>query len=280
MHVESMQVLRRLRPALAGILALLAACDISEEQEVALGQENAAQVESQLPLVEDPAVTAYVQALGERLARETARPDLEWHFRVVNTGEVNAFALPGGFIYVNRGLIERMETESELAGVLGHEIGHVALRHSVDQLEKRNATGVGVAVVCTLTGWCQDALAQTAINVGASAYFARHGREDEREADSLAVATVMLAGIHPDGVPALFDELLQERRRTPAAVERWFASHPLEESRIEYTREQIAELDADRLEGLERDSPEFQQIRRRLAQLPPAPTAPAGDAAP
>ena len=279
-----MHVVRQLRPALAGAaagaLAILSACGISEDQEVALGQQNAAQVEAQLPLVADPAVTTYVQALGHRLARETTRPGLEWRFRVVNTDEVNAFALPGGFIYVNRGLIERMDTERELAGVLGHEIGHVALRHSVDQLEKQNATGVGVAVVCTLTGWCQDAITQTAINVGASAYFAKHGRDDEREADSLAVVTVVRAGLDPEGVPALFDVLLRERQRNPGRVEGWFASHPLEERRIRDTREQIAALDAARLEGLERDSPEFQAMKRRLTELPPAPSRPTGDAAP
>jgi len=116
--------------------------------------------------------------------------------------------------------------------------------------------------------------------VGASAYFAKHGRDDEREADSLAVVTVVRAGLDPEGVPALFDVLLRERQRNPGRVEGWFASHPLEERRIHDTREQIAALDAARLEGLERDSPEFQAMKRRLTELPPAPSRPTGDAAP
>jgi predicted Zn-dependent protease len=267
------RVARRL--LLLTLLLAPAACDISEDEEVALGRENAAQVERQLPLVEDAEVNAYVQELGLRLAHATDRPDLDWHFRVVDTPEMNAFALPGGFIYVNRGLIERTRTMSELAGVLGHEVGHVALRHSVDQLEKRNATGVGIAVVCTVTGWCADPVAQVAIDVGASAIFATHSRGDESEADSAAVETLVRAGVHPEGVPALFETLLAERQRAPAIVETWFASHPLEESRITATREQIQRTDPYLLERLAGDDAGFARLKARLAELP-APPRPAG----
>lgn len=253
------------------MLALTLACAISEEQEVALGQENAAAIDAQLPLVRDAEINQFVSALGNTLARETERADLEWHFRVVDSPDVNAFAVPGGFIYLNRGLIERMDSMDELAGVLGHEIGHVVLRHSVDQMENQGRANVGVTLACTLTGWCDGAAAQVAINVAGSAWFARHSRNDEAEADSLAVVAVVSAGISPSGVPALFETLLEQRRGQPALVESWFASHPLEESRIDAAREHIAAIDPVRLQGLTKDSREFQEIRRRLAALPPSP---------
>src|SRR6476620_4141183 len=91
---------------LAALILLLAACSVSEDQEVALGRQNAAQINSQLPIVNDPAVSSYIQDLGESIAKTTSRADLDWHFYVVNTKQVNAFALPGGYVYVNRGLIE------------------------------------------------------------------------------------------------------------------------------------------------------------------------------
>jgi predicted Zn-dependent protease len=138
------------------------ACEISEDQERSLGESYAEQIAAQLPLVRDPAVNAYVTELGNRIARGTSRADLDWRFHVVDAREVNAFAIPGGFVYINRGLVERADNMSELAGVLGHEIGHVVLRHSVEQMEKSTKTNVGIAVVCTLTGWCESGTAQVA----------------------------------------------------------------------------------------------------------------------
>src|SRR5436190_19823568 len=120
------------------------ACGVSEDQEVQLGRQNAEQINSQLVLVRDPIVTNYVRDLGLSIARTTPRADLDWQSFVVDSREVNAFALPGGFIYVNRGLIERAERLDELAGALGHEIGHVVRRHSVQQMEKRNGANVAV----------------------------------------------------------------------------------------------------------------------------------------
>src|ERR687896_2092921 len=171
------------------------ACEVSEDQEVALGRQYAEQVEAQLPLVRDADINAYIAQLGGRIARGTTRADLQWHFRVVDAREINAFALPGGFVYLNRGLIERADRLDELAGVLGHEIGHVVLRHSVEQMEKATKTNVGIAVVCTLTGWCDGGAAQVAINVAGSAWFAHHSRQDEAAADSDAVFSVARAGI-------------------------------------------------------------------------------------
>jgi beta-barrel assembly-enhancing protease len=259
----------RLLPAL--LLLSGAACDVSEEQEVALGEQTARQIEAQLPSVDDPAVDRYINALGNSIARVTERRDLQWRFQVVDSRTVNAFALPGGFVYVNRGLIERAENLSELAGVLGHEIGHVTLRHSVDQMQKAQRTNVGLTLVCTLTSICESGAARVAINVGGSALFARFSRADESEADSVGVDYVVRAGISPAGIPAMFETLLAERDRRPGVVEAWFGTHPLEERRVDETRRLIARLSPAKTEALAVDSPEFQAFKRRVLALPPPP---------
>jgi predicted Zn-dependent protease len=257
----------------AAVLAL-AACDVSQEEEVALGRQTARQVEAQLPSVDDAAVERYINALGNSTAARTQRRDLEWRFRVVDSRAVNAFALPGGYIYVNRGLVERAENLSELAGVLGHEIAHVTLRHSVEQMEKAQRTNVGLTLLCTLTNICESGAAQIAINVGGSAYFARHSREDESEADSAAIDHVVQAGISPAGVPSMFETLMAERRRQPGVVEAWFGTHPLEERRVEETRRLVARIDRATIAQLAVDSPEFQAFKRRVQALPPPPEPP------
>jgi predicted Zn-dependent protease len=262
------------RAALAIALLAVAACDVSEEQEVALGQQTAQQIEAQLPTVDDPAVDRYINALGSSIARVTERRDLDWQFQVVDSRAVNAFALPGGFIYVNRGLVERAENLSELAGVLGHEVGHVTLRHSVDQMQKSQRTNVGLTLVCTLTNICESGAARVAINVGGSALFARHSREDEAEADSAAIAYVVRAGISPAGIPSMFETLMAERDRRPGVVEAWFGTHPLEERRVRETRRIIATLDRAKVAALAVDSPEFQAFKRRVQALPPSPEPP------
>ncbi len=265
-------MLMRSRPLWALTLALVASCSVSQDQEVALGDQARTEIEQKLPMVHDQLVEDYVTDLGSSIASGTSRADLKWRFQVVDAADLNAFALPGGFIYVNRGLIEKMRSMDELAGVLGHEIGHVVARHSAKQMEKRTKTSVGVGIVCTVSGWCNDAVTQTAINVAGSAYFAKHSRLDEQQADSEAVVNVLRAGIDPAGIPALFEVLLSERRSRPSGVSVWFASHPLEESRVARTRELIAEIPAEQRRGLAKDSPRFQQVKARLFALPASPT--------
>ncbi|MEO8563176.1 MAG: M48 family metallopeptidase [bacterium] len=253
------------------VLALGAACQVSEDQEVQIGRQNAEQVNSQLRLVRDPVVTNYVQELGLSIARTTSRADLDWRFFVVDSREVNAFALPGGFVYVNRGLIERAQHLDELAGALGHEIGHVVRRHSVTQMEKQTGANVAVGLGCTLTRLCNSDVARAAIQVGGAALFARYSRRDEAEADSEAVVNVIHAGLDPQGIPVLFRRLLEERRTSPLRIEAFFASHPLEEDRIRATEHEIEALDQAQLRGLRSDDPSYQDFRAALAALPQPP---------
>ena len=172
----------------------IADCGISEDQELALGAADAAKVDSELPLIHDSAVTQYIATLGHSMASRTSRSDLDWHFAVVNSSEVNAFALPGGFIDVNRGAIEQADREDELAGIMGHEIGHVVRRHSVKQLEKREKGDVALVMLCTLTRACRTVGGQVAIDVGASALAAHYSQRDEAEADSEGVINTVRAG--------------------------------------------------------------------------------------
>jgi len=248
-----------------------AGCSVSDQQEVAIGEQDATEINAQLPLVSDPQITGYVEHLGQRIASGTSRADLKWHFYVVNTNDVNAFALPGGFIYVNRGLIEQTERLDQLAGTLGHEIGHVVRRHAVEQMKKQTGASIGVSLLCTLTRVCEHAGSQIVINAAGSALFARYSRHDEAQADSEAVENVVKAGIDPRGIPELFQILLRERERSPTRVDAFFASHPLEESRISATEQQIAQIDRNRLNGLADDDPSFPVFKQAVAALPAPP---------
>src|SRR5438552_5798435 len=147
------------------ITSSLVGCGISQQQEVQMGQEYAQQINAQLPIVQDPEVNRYINVLGDSIARLTSRGDLDWKFFVVNSSEVNAFAVPGGYIYVNRGLVERARNLSELAGVLGHEIGHVVKRHSIKQMQQQQGAQVGVTLGCVLLNVCGTGIAQAGINV-------------------------------------------------------------------------------------------------------------------
>jgi predicted Zn-dependent protease len=254
------------------VLAACTACAVSQQQEVQLGASTAAQIDTMLPLIHDQAVSSYINLLGNQLARATDTRDLAWHFTVVDSKEVNAFALPGGWIYVNRGLIERAENMSEVAGVLGHEIGHVTRRHTVQQMQQQQEVGGAAVLLCTLTKVCESSAGGAAVNVAGSALFAKFSRADEAEADAEGVKTTVKAGIDPNGIPAMFRILLDERKSNPSAVDAFFASHPLEEDRIAATRTQIAKYSPGALKGLIRDTPQFQSFKRRLQSLPPSPT--------
>jgi len=254
-----------------GVTVLFAGCAISTQQEVQLGQEYSTRIEQELPLIHDAQVERYITRLGNRLADATDTRDLTWHFTVVNSDAVNAFAVPGGWVYVNRGLIERAADMSQLAGVLAHEIGHVTRRHSVEQMQQAQGANTGVTLLCTLTNVCDSGAGQAAINVGGSALFAKFSRSDEQEADAEAVKTTITAGVSPRGIPAMFRILLRERERNPGALEGFFLTHPLAEDRITETESLIAAYPASALRGLEEDEAAFRSIRQRLRALPPAP---------
>ena len=262
-----------MRRILAGTLltATVAGCSVSTQQEIQLGTEYVSQINAQLPIVQDPEVNRYINVLGDSIARLTSRPDLPWQFFIVNASEVNAFAVPGGFIYVNRGLIERAQNLSQLAGVLGHEIGHVIKRHSIKQMQQQQGAQVGVTLGCVLLNVCGSSAAQAGINIAGSAIFSKFSRDDEAEADEVGITNVVRAGISPKGIPEMFQILIDERQRNPSGVDLWFATHPTEESRITDTRNRIAQIDPAILRTLTYDSPRFHDFKARVHALPPPP---------
>jgi predicted Zn-dependent protease len=245
---------------------------VSQQQEVQIGQQTAAQVNAQLPMLRDPVVDGYVNTLGQTIASRTARADLQWQFAVVNTNVINAFALPGGFIYVNRGVLAQASNESELAGVLAHEIEHVVRRHSVKQMEQVQQANVGVGLVCVLTRVCENQAAQAAIQVGGSAVFAKFSRADEVQADEGGFQNVIRAGINPRGMLTFFQKLLaEEQSGGSGGASAWFSDHPGTQDRIADIQRMLDATPASQLASLRTDSPQFQQMKQRLAQLPAAP---------
>jgi len=246
-------------------------CGISQQQEVQMGQEYAQQINAQLPIIQDPELNRYINVLGDSIARLTSRADLDWHFFIVDAQEVNAFAVPGGFVYVNRGLIQRADQMDELAGVLGHEIGHVVRRHTVKQMEKAQGANIGVTLACVLTSICNSQAAGAAINIAGGAVFAKFSRQDEAEADAEGVKNTVRAGISPAGMVSMFQKLLEERKSRPGAVESWFLTHPLEEDRINAVQAMINQIPPSQLAQLGTDTRNFHSFKTRLQSLPPSP---------
>ena len=258
----------------AALLAALAltgttGCLASTQQEVELGNQYAAQVEQQLPIIRDPEVERYITVLGDSIARVSDDRNLRWTFHVVDQSDINAFAVPGGHIYVYRGLIEHTTNMSELAGVLGHEIAHVTRRHSMLQMRDQQRANIGVTLGCIIAPQvCNNGVGNAVINVGGGAAFAKFSRDDESQADRYGVTFVTRAGIDPRGMPSMFRTLLAERKTNPSGLDNFFASHPVEESRVATTEAEIKKIDPVVIASLTRDSPAFQSFKRRLASLP------------
>lgn len=261
------------RVIVAAVLGLgTIGCAVSQQQERQMGEEYAVQINAQLPIVGDPEINRYMNVLGDSLARLTSRADLDWRFFIVDARDVNAFAVPGGFVYINRGLIERTQTMDELAGVLGHEISHVVKRHSVKQMQKAQKANIGVTLACILiTSVCASDAGNAAINVAGGAVFARFSRTDEAEADQEGFNNVVRARISPKGMVTMFQRLIEERNRRPGGVAAWFATHPLEEDRIAAIQARINGLSAAQLNALSRDSRNYQTFKQRVSSLPPSP---------
>lgn len=232
---------------------------ISIEEEWQLGQRLADDLAKQLTLVEDQAVLAYVNQVGNRIVRQTEMASLPWQFHVVRNDEINAFNIPGGHVYVNTGLIAAADNASELIGVMAHEIGHGVARHGTEQLTR----AYGLNIVATLLLGSDPAtyeriLAQI-LGTGAIASFSR---EAEREADRLAVQYVYSAGYNPAGLVSFFEKLLAQRSGNRSAVGNFFSTHPLTEDRIRYTQALVDGLPPK--PELISDEAGFREVRDRV----------------
>lgn len=221
-------------------LGLLAACAPSVQQEVEIGNQAVAEINQTMPIVQDAGVQANLDGLVAPLRRVITRQDLPWSFRVVNSDQINAFAVPGGHIYVFSGLIKQAGNYDEFMGVVAHEMGHVELRHSAEQMGQASAANTGVGLLYALLGRQPSGAESVALNVAAGAAFAKFSRDDEREADSVAVGYLTRSGVNPRGITDMFQELQQVQQSQPSKVEQWFSSHPMTGERIENVNRIIA----------------------------------------
>jgi predicted Zn-dependent protease len=241
---------------------------IGPEEEARLGAQYAAEIRGKVPLVRDAAAVEALNRMGRGLASRADSTGRRYTFYLVNSPEVNAFAIPGGHVFVNRGLIEHADVVSELAGVLGHEIAHVTERHGLETLEKQQRANIFLQLVYWVLDREPGALEQVVIQGGGAAVFAKYGRDAEREADQRAVETLAVAGYDPDGIATFFEELLREQPDSPASFDQWFASHPTSAERVQNTRALIGMLGPLDRERLIRDTPEYQRFRERVQALP------------
>jgi predicted Zn-dependent protease len=239
----------------------------SEQQDIELGREAARDAERQLPLLNEKQVDDYLNRLGQRLARHAPGYKYPYQFKTVNQGEINAFALPGGFLYVNRGTIEASENEAQLAGVMAHEIAHVALRHGTNQLSKAVLAQAPLAILGgVLGGGAAAQLAQLGIQVGFTSVFLKFSRTAETQADLLGTQMLYDAGYDPQAMADFFQTLQQQGGSRGI---QFFSSHPNPENREKRIEEEIGKL--GQLSDPRADSEEFHIIRSYLQSLPPPP---------
>jgi len=249
----------------------------SEEEELQLGMAFSEEVEGEYPVLKDQSITDYVSEMGQNLARHSKRPDIPYHFKVVDTKTVNAFALPGGYVYINRALLDLVDDESELAGVIGHEIGHIVGRHGTKQLSKKLVLAgilIGAAEAIGQKSEKWGAITQIAGSLGFFLGMMKYSRDDEREADWLAINEIYRAGYNPQGMVTLFDEFKKLHQRNPSRFEQFFLSHPNADERIENMEQELSKL---HYKGkVYQSSPQFDEMKKKLSELPPPPDAKKG----
>jgi predicted Zn-dependent protease len=217
---------------------------IGEGREIRMGQEADPQIVASLGLYDDPALQSYMQGFGGRLAAVSERPQLPWTFRVVDDPVVNAFALPGGFIYITRGIMAHMTSESQLGGVVGHEIGHVTARHSVEQMSRAQLAQVGLVAGMVLAPSMQDYFG--AASAGLGLLFLKFGRDDERQSDELGLRYLTRGGYDPRPMPGVFNTLDRVSQASGGGrVPEWMSTHPNPANRAEGLHQQIAALGQD-----------------------------------
>lgn len=236
----------------------------SVEQEVQIGQQEAAKVDKQMPLLNDPEINRYIQRLGARLAAKAPGAKYPYTFKVVNQKEINAFALPGGPTYINLGTIQAADNESELAGVMAHEISHVVMRHSTNQATKQMAAQIPLAVLGgKLGGGMAGQLSQLGISFVAGSVFLKYSRDAEKQADLVGAGILNDAGFNPQGMVSFFRKLGEESGRRGGGSD-FFQSHPNPGNRAQYVQAEVNTLPR---RALAQDSAEFRAIKRRVAGM-------------
>ncbi len=237
----------------------------SIEKEIALGKQLSEEVKRQARLNDDPLVGEYVNRVGQNLAR-SSDAKVPFTFQVVEDEAPNAFALPGGFVFVNTGLIKIADEEDEFAAALAHEIAHVAARHLTCQATKQQLlTMLALPAGAVLGGW-GGVLARQGMGLGMPMAFMQFTRANETEADYLGVQYMYAAGYDPNGAVSMFEKLEMLERQKPGTLSRIFASHPLDSTRIDKTQAEIQRILPSKPEYVVTTS-EYHDIRERLITL-------------
>ncbi len=244
-------------------------------QDVQLGQEAAGEVRRELPMLNDQRVDGYVEEIGRDLVRaipsQFQHNEFRYTFDVVNQAEINAFALPGGPMFLNRGMLEAARAEGEIAGVMAHEIAHVALRHGTAQASKAQKFQIGAIagqILGAVVGGAAGSVIAQGSNFGLGAYFLKYGRDYERQADLLGAQIMARAGYDPRRMADMFRTIEQQGRGSGGPE--WLSSHPNPGNRYEAIQREAAML---RIEGPRPSEADFTDIQARLRSAPPAYTA-------
>jgi len=234
------------------------------DSQIAMGKQFAQQVESSSKVIQDPVITEYINRIGQNIVRNSdAR--VPFTIKVIDSDEVNAFALPGGFFYVNSGLILAADNEAELAGVMAHEIGHVAACHAArEQTRGQLANFASIPLIFVGGGIGYAAYSVSGLAVPAA--FMKFSRNFEAEADYLGVQYMYKAGYDPQEFVGFFEKLEAKEKKKPGFLSKAFASHPMTPDRIEKAQNEIATVLPPRPEYME-DTSEFEQVKSRLASL-------------
>jgi len=241
----------------------------SPEQDQEIGRQSAEAAEKQLPILKNKSVQAYVGKIGKRLAAVAPGADYPYQFKVVNASDINAFALPGGYMYINRGLLEAAQNEGQLAGVMAHEMAHVALRHGTSQASKAYLSQSGLSLLGGLIGKDNRTTQETIATVGGfglNTVFLKFSRTAEEQADVTGAQMMAAAGYDPADMVKFFNILASEQTRSPGKVEQFFSSHPAPANRAAIINKEVALLAVNPTKPVG----DFAQVKSDLTRMRPA----------
>jgi len=240
------------------------------QQDVEIGQQSAVEAEKQLPILRDSRATEYLNRLGQALAAQAPGERYPYTFKIVNASDINAFALPGGPVYVNRGTIEAAQSEAELAGVIAHEIAHVALRHGTNQASKAYLAQAGIGVLGGILGNNSLGSIIGAVGgLGLNTLFLKYSRDAETKADIAGAQIMARAGYNPLDLARFFETLQRESKRNPSSLENFLSDHPSPANRTQRIEQEAALL---HYQGRSREVGGFSEVHSMLARMPKAPS--------
>src|SRR5215831_16949580 len=237
----------------------------STQQDIDMGRQVSREAERQLQILHDRQATAYIDSLGRQLAAHAPGPKYPFQFKIVNDKAINAFALPGGFVYVNRGAIEAADNEAQIAGVIAHEIGHVVLRHGTHQISRAYVAQAPLAVLGGVlgAGSMGSILGQLGVGFGLNSLFLKYSRDAESQADLMGTQILHDSGYDPKAMVNFFEKLQAQSKEKTS---QFFSDHPVPENRISNVQKEIEKLGGAPANALT-DSPDYQTAKTRIAAV-------------